>query len=84
MVLTIQAPAKLNRFLAVSGQGTVDLPDPNIFDVQAGRATFVVAAYSALLRPLRPGTHTITVTIYGGPFASTNHAIVNVLPGRER
>lgn len=72
----------LKRYLAVSRQQTVRLPDPNILDVAGKRqATFVVAAYSALLRPLSPGTHTISVTIFGGQFAGTNRAIVNVMPG---
>lgn len=72
----------LDSFLAVSRQGTVDLPDPNIFGDPGNRqATFVAAAYSALVRPLPPGTHTITVTIVGGPFAGTNRAVVNVVPG---
>jgi hypothetical protein len=72
----------LKRYLAVSRQQTVCLPEPNILGVAGNRqATFVVAAYSALLRPLPPGTHTISVTIVGGQFAGTNRAIVNVMPG---
>lgn len=75
----------LDRFLAVSRQGTVVLPDPNILDVPGNRqATFVAAAYSVLLRPLPPGTHTITVTVVGGHFAGTNRAVVNVVPGLKR
>jgi hypothetical protein len=34
-----------------------------------------------LVRPLPPGTHTITVTTVGGPFARTTRAVVNVVPG---
>ena len=72
----------LDRFLAVSGQGTVELPDPNILGVPGNRqATFVAGAYSALVRPLPPGSHTITVTIVGGDLAGTNRAVVNVVPG---
>ena len=72
----------LDDFLAVSEQGTVDLPDPNILEVPGNRpATFVAAGYVALVRPLPPGSHTITVTIVGGPFAGTNRAVVNVVPG---
>jgi hypothetical protein len=72
----------LDRFLAVSGQGTVELPDPNILGVPGNRqATFVAGAYSALVRSLTPGSHTITVTIVGGDFAGTNRAVVNVVPG---
>ena len=76
----------LDRFIAVSGQGTVDLPNPNILGVPGNRqATFVASAYSALVRPLRPGTHKITVTIVGGPFAGfTSRAVVNVVPGLKR
>jgi hypothetical protein len=71
----------LDRFLAVSGQGTVELPDPNILGVAADEATFVAAGYSAMVRPLPPGSHTIAVTIVGGPIAGTNRAVVNVVPG---
>ena len=73
----------LDSFIAVSGQGTVDLPDPNIFGVPGNRqATFVASAYVALVRPLPPGAHTLTVTIVGGPFAGfTTRAVVNVVPG---
>jgi hypothetical protein len=72
----------LDSFLAVSEQGTVDLPDPNILEVPGNRrATFVAAGYVALVRPLPRGTHTITVTIVGGPFAGTSRAVVNVVPG---
>ena len=72
----------VDSFLAVSGQGTVDLPDPNILQVPGNRqATFVAAAHSVLVRPLPPGTHTITVTTVGGPFDGTTRAVVNVVPG---
>jgi hypothetical protein len=71
----------LDRFLAVSGQGTVELPDPNILFVDAEEATFVGAAYSAMVRPLPPGAHTIAVTIVGGPSAGTTQSVVNVVPG---
>ena len=75
----------LDSFIAVSGQGTVDLPHPNILGVPGNReATFVASGYVALVRPLPPGTHTITVTIVGGPFAGfTTRAVVNVVPGVE-
>ena len=70
------------RYLAVSEQGTVFLPDPNILGVEGNRrATFVAAGYVALIRRLPPGSHSITVTIVGGPFAGTNQAVVNVVPG---
>jgi hypothetical protein len=73
-----------DSFLAISGQGTVNLPDPNVLGVPGNRqATFVAAAYSVGLRPLPPGTHTITVTIVGGPFPGTNRAVVNVVPGAK-
>jgi hypothetical protein len=74
----------LERFIAVSRQGKVHLPDPNVFGVPGNRrATFVAGGYAALPRPLRPGTHTITVTTVGGPFAGTNRAVVNVVPGHR-
>ena len=74
----------LESFLAVSGQGTVELPDPNVLGVPGNRqATFVAGAYSALVRPLPPGSHTIAVTIEGGPFAGTFRAVINVVPGLQ-
>ena len=44
----------LESFLAISEQGTVELPDPNILGVSE-QATFVAGAYSALVRPLPRG-----------------------------
>jgi hypothetical protein len=74
----------LENFLAISEQGTVDLPEPNILDVPGNQqATFVAAGYVALVRPLPPGSHMITVTIVGGRFAGTNRAVVNVVPGHR-
>jgi hypothetical protein len=74
-----------NRYLAVSEQGTVFLPDPNVLDPVPGdqQATFVAAGYVALVRPLPPGSHAITVTIVGSDFAGTNRAVVNVVPGHK-
>lgn len=72
------------RYLAVSEQGTVFLPHPNILGVQGNRqATFVAAGYVALLRRLPLGSHTIDVTIVGSDFAGTNQAVVNVVPGHK-
>jgi hypothetical protein len=68
------------RFLAVSPQGTAQLPEDNILGVAPRTTTFVTAGYVAMLRPLRPGKHTITVEVVGGPFAGTTSAAVNVLP----
>jgi hypothetical protein len=72
------------RYLAISEQGTVFLPDPNVLGVAGNRqATFVAAGYVALVQPLPPGTHTIAVTIVGSDFAGTNRAVVNVVPGHK-
>lgn len=69
----------VRRYLAVAKQGTVQLPESNILGApDPGEATFVVAAYSALLRSLPRGTHTINVEVVGGPFAGTNRAVVHV------
>jgi hypothetical protein len=73
----------LDSFVAISEQGTVELPDPNILGVPDPEATFVAGAYSALVRPLPPGSHTIAVTIEGGPFPGTYRAVVNVVPGLQ-
>jgi hypothetical protein len=69
------------RFLAVSPQGTAQLPEGNIFGVAPQETTFVTAGYVAMLRPLPPGEHTITVEVVGGRFAGTTSATVNVVPG---
>ncbi len=69
------------RFVAVSPQGRAQLPEGNILGVAPQETTFVTAAYVAMLRPLPPGEHTITVDVVGGPFAGTTSAIVNVVPG---
>jgi hypothetical protein len=74
------------RFLAISPQLTVDLADPNFVGAPGGqRTTFAVAGYQAMIRPLSPGSHTITVThLAPGPFAGlVQHAVVNVVPGHK-
>ena len=73
------------RFLAISPQLTVDLADPNFVGAPGGqRTTFAVAGYQAMIRPLSPGSHTITVTHVDGPFAKlVQHAVVNVVPGHK-
>jgi hypothetical protein len=79
-----RAPVDISgeRYRAISPQGSVFLPDPNSLGVSGNRrATFVGVAYSAVVRPLAPGTHTITVTIVGGDFAGINRAIGRVVPG---
>jgi hypothetical protein len=44
------------RYLAISEQGTVFLPNPNVLGVEGNRqATFVAAGYVALVRPLPRG-----------------------------
>lgn len=77
---------KRKRFLAVSPQGTAQLPEDNILSTEENpippqETTFVTAAYVAMLRPLRPGEHTITVEIVGGPLAGTNSATIDVVRG---
>ena len=77
---------KRERFLAISPQGTAQLPEDNILSTEENpvppqETTFVTAAYVAMLRPLPPGEHTITVEIVGGPFAGTNAATIRVVPG---
>jgi hypothetical protein len=69
------------RFLAVSPQGTAQLPEGNILGVDPQETTFVTAGYVAMLRPLPPGEHTITVEIVGGDLAGTTSATVTVVPG---
>ena len=66
------------RYVAVSPQGTAQLPASNILGVPAQETTFVTAGYVAMLRSLRRGVHTITVEVVGGPFAGTQSATVTV------
>jgi hypothetical protein len=69
-------------YRAVSPQMTVNLPNPNILGVVPARTTtFVAAGWVVMLRPLSPGTHTVTVTIVGGRNAGTSMGTVNVVPG---
>jgi hypothetical protein len=69
-----------DRFVAVSPQGTAQLPEGNVLGVTPQETTFVTAGYVAMIRPLPPGEHTITVEVVGGPFATTTSATVNVVP----
>jgi hypothetical protein len=68
-------------FVAVSPQGTAQLPEGNVLGVAPQETTFVTAGYVAMIRPLPPGEHTITVEVVGGPFAGTTSATVTVVPG---
>lgn len=70
------------RFLAVSPQGTAQLPAGNILGVAPQETTFVTAGYVAMLRPLPPGEHTITVEVVGGPLdGATTSGTVTVVSG---
>jgi hypothetical protein len=68
-------------YVAVSPQGTAQLPEGNVLGVDPQEMTFVTAGYVAMIRPLPPGEHTITVEVVGGPFAGTTSATVTVVPG---
>ena len=73
-----------DRFRAVSPQMRVNLPKDNILGVSARTATFVAAAWVAMIRPLAPGMHTIRVAVVvtNGPPTVTS-AVVNVVPGHN-
>jgi hypothetical protein len=75
-----------NRYLAVSPQMTADLPTDDILGVDAEAATFVAAAWVAMIRPLPPGTHTIAVDVDSTDpaFDVATSAIVEVVPGQRR
>jgi hypothetical protein len=73
----------LDRYLAVSPQTTVDIPEGNILNVSAQTTMFVAAGWVAMIRPLRPGTHTIQVAVLstdGTRFVT--EAIIEVAPGQ--
>lgn len=70
-----------DRFLAVSPQGTAQLPPDNVLGVAPRATTFATAGYVAMLRPLRPGRHTIEVEVVGGPYSGVTSATITVAPG---
>jgi hypothetical protein len=73
---------KSDRYLAVSPQVTVNLPNPNILGVPTSPpTTFVAAAWVAMIRPLPPGTHTIRVESVTNGMSSVSAVIVEVVPG---
>ena len=70
-----------------SGLLPLDLPADNIFGAPAGDGALSVAhGWVALLHPLTPGTHTITIddegTYLGGPLVLHNTTTIIVEPGR--
>jgi hypothetical protein len=73
-----------DRYRAGSPQMTANLPEDNIFGVDAQAMTFVAAAWVAMIPPLPPGTHTISVSVVpkeGDPFVT--EAEVTVVAGRS-
>ena len=68
------------QFEVFSPQMTVDLPADNILGVPAGTATFVAHGWSVMVRGLRPGEHTVTVTVEAGGEVMTFPATINVVP----
>ena len=70
------------RFEVISPQRTVQLPPDNFLGVDPQTATFVAHGWAALVRGLRPGQHTITVTVTDvEEFTATFTASINVVPG---
>jgi hypothetical protein len=73
-----------DRYRAVSPQMTANLPEDNIIGVDPQAMTFVAAGWVAMIPPLPPGTHTISVSAVpkdGDPFVTT--AEVTVVAGRS-
>ena len=73
-----------DRYRAGSPQMTANLPTGNIFGVDPQAMTFVAAGWVAMIPPLPPGTHTITVSVVpkeGDPFVT--EAEVKVVVGRS-
>jgi hypothetical protein len=52
-----------DRYRAGSPQMTANLPAGNIFGVDPQAMTFVAAGWVAMIPPLPPGTHTISVSV---------------------
>jgi hypothetical protein len=72
------------RFLAVSPQGMARLPDDNIAGVDASDASFAAAGYVGLLRPLRPGRHSITVEYLTTGSDPVIQRLIVIVRGRSR
>ncbi|HYY21075.1 MAG TPA: hypothetical protein VE780_04285 [Thermoleophilaceae bacterium] len=71
-----------------SGLLTIELPVDNILGVPAQQAFSVAHGWVALLHPLTPGTHVITLHIvgtdpFGNPVDTTNTTTIIVHPGRR-
>ena len=73
-----------DRYRAGSPQMTANLPAENVIGVAPQAMTFVAAGWVAMIPPLPPGTHTISVSVVnkeGDPFVTG--AEVTVIPGRS-
>jgi hypothetical protein len=67
-----------SAFELVTRQVTVQLPPGNPLGVDPQPATFVAHAWSAAIRHLAPGRHTITVEFVGGHIAGIVTATIDV------
>jgi hypothetical protein len=76
------------RFEVFSPQGTLMLPEDNGFDtpendVPAGPATFSAHGWAAVVGHLRPGRHTVTLTIAAFGDTSVRRIDLRVRPGHR-
>jgi hypothetical protein len=78
-----EAPVDIrtDAFELFSPQMTFQLPPDNGFGIPPRSGTLVAVTYSALIRGLPPGQHTIVIDVVTPEFAVTTTMIINVVPG---
>ncbi len=71
----------LDAYEVVTGMFAVDLPEGNIFGIPPQRALSAAHGWPVLLKPLKPGTHNISLQIYSGTSETVVRFVIVVRPG---